>query len=60
MTLEWATSSPPPRHNFDRPLPPITSFAPLYDLRHRLSPDEAEQGPEARLAAIAGGEEDRV
>jgi cytochrome c oxidase subunit 1 len=60
MTLEWATSSPPPRHNFDRPLPPITSFAPLYDLRHRLSPDEAEQGPEARLAAVAGGEEDRV
>jgi cytochrome c oxidase subunit I len=32
-TLEWATSSPPPRHNFDRPLPPIRSYAPLLDLR---------------------------
>jgi cytochrome c oxidase subunit I len=33
-TLEWATSSPPPRHNFDR-LPPIRSFAPLLDLREQ-------------------------
>ncbi len=32
-TLEWATSSPPPPENFDRPLPPITSYAPLLDLR---------------------------
>jgi cytochrome c oxidase subunit 1 len=32
-TLEWATSSPPPAHNFVRPLPPITSYAPLLDLR---------------------------
>ncbi len=32
-TLEWATSSPPPPHNFDRPLPPIRSYAPLLDLR---------------------------
>jgi cytochrome c oxidase subunit I len=32
QTLEWATSSPPPRHNFDR-LPPVRSFAPLLDLR---------------------------
>jgi cytochrome c oxidase subunit 1 len=32
-TLEWWTSSPPPRLNFERPLPPIRSFAPLYDLR---------------------------
>ncbi len=31
-TLEWATSSPPPRHNFDR-LPPIRSHAPLLDER---------------------------
>jgi cytochrome c oxidase subunit 1 len=34
-TLEWWTSSPPPRLNFDRPLPPIRSFAPLYDLRRK-------------------------
>jgi cytochrome c oxidase subunit 1 len=31
-SLEWATSSPPPRHNFDA-LPPIRSYAPLLDLR---------------------------
>jgi cytochrome c oxidase subunit 1 len=32
-TLEWATSSPPPPLNFDRPLPRIRSYAPLLDLR---------------------------
>jgi cytochrome c oxidase subunit 1 len=32
-SLEWFTTSPPPRHNF-RSLPPIRSFAPLFDLRH--------------------------
>ncbi|MGH2994524.1 MAG: cytochrome ubiquinol oxidase subunit I, partial [Solirubrobacterales bacterium] len=31
-TLEWATSSPPPRYNF-RSLPPITSHAPVLDRR---------------------------
>ncbi|PXY22206.1 cytochrome c oxidase subunit I [Prauserella muralis] len=36
-TLEWATSSPPPPLNFDaaHPLPPITSFTPLLDLRRK-------------------------
>jgi cytochrome c oxidase subunit 1 len=34
QTLEWATSSPPPRFNF-RELPPIRSFAPLLDRRER-------------------------
>jgi len=33
-TLEWATSSPPPPHNFDR-LPPIRSERPVFDLRHK-------------------------
>jgi cytochrome c oxidase subunit I len=32
-TLEWATSSPPPEHNFSS-LPPIRSDRPLWDLRH--------------------------
>jgi cytochrome c oxidase subunit 1 len=31
-TLEWATSSPPPVHNFDA-LPPIRSARPVYDAR---------------------------
>jgi cytochrome c oxidase subunit 1 len=32
QTLEWATASPPPRHNFDA-LPPVRSYAPLLDAR---------------------------
>jgi cytochrome c oxidase subunit 1 len=32
-TLEWATTSPPPPHNFDR-LPPIHSERPLFFLTH--------------------------
>jgi cytochrome c oxidase subunit 1 len=31
-SLEWATSSPPPPHNFDA-LPPVRSFAPMMDAR---------------------------
>jgi cytochrome c oxidase subunit 1 len=34
-TLEWATPSPPPPLNFEAPLPPIRSYAPLLDLRQR-------------------------
>jgi cytochrome c oxidase subunit 1 len=59
-TLEWATSSPPPRHNFDRPLPPISSYAPLWDLRHGVPPDGAEEGPESKLAGMADDPKDRV
>jgi len=32
-TLEWATSSPPPHHNFYR-LPPVRSERPLWDFNH--------------------------
>jgi len=32
QTLEWASDSPPPRHNFDV-VPPVRSYAPLWDLR---------------------------
>ncbi len=41
-TLEWATSSPPPPHNFDRPLPPIRYYAPLLDLRLEREDRERE------------------
>jgi cytochrome c oxidase subunit I len=33
QTLEWATSSPPPQHNFDGPLPPIRSERPVWDAK---------------------------
>ena len=36
-TLEWWTSSPPPRDNF-ADLPPIRSYAPLLDLREQANP----------------------
>ena len=48
-SLEWATSSPPPHHNFDR-LPPIRSLRPVYDARLAA---EAER--RAREAAAGGG-----
>ncbi|QFP75128.1 cytochrome c oxidase subunit I [Deinococcus sp. AJ005] len=37
-TLEWATTSPPPKGNFVR-LPPIKSSRPLWDLAHPEDPD---------------------
>ena len=37
-TLEWATSSPPPHHNFHR-LPPIRSERPVFDARHGVTRD---------------------
>jgi len=46
QTLEWATSSPPPVHNFDA-LPPIRSFAPLLDLREAAEGAAATEGAEA-------------
>ncbi|HQV92003.1 MAG TPA: cytochrome ubiquinol oxidase subunit I, partial [Phycicoccus sp.] len=38
--LEWATSCPPPRHNFDS-IPRIRSERPAFDLHH---PEAAPAG----------------
>jgi heme/copper-type cytochrome/quinol oxidase subunit 1 len=37
-TLEWATTSPPPIHNFDQ-IPPIRGRRPLWDLAHPEAAD---------------------
>lgn len=58
-TLEWATTSPPPEHNFHR-VPPVRSRRPLWDLAHPENPDEPigdvghvdDTRPEKNLAAI--------
>ncbi len=44
QTLEWATSSPPPWHNFAA-LPPIRSFAPLLDAREAAAAAERGAAP---------------
>jgi cytochrome c oxidase subunit 1 len=41
-SLEWATSSPPPPHNFGA-LPPIRTFAPLVDAREAAEAVERER-----------------
>jgi len=41
-SLEWATTSPPPRHNFDS-LPPVRSHAPLLDLRSGAESSKAQK-----------------
>jgi cytochrome c oxidase subunit 1 len=53
-SLEWATSCPPPRHNF-LSLPRIRSERPAFDLHH---PEAAAAGitpPDDSLAAKIGG-----
>ncbi|HEX2195438.1 MAG TPA: cytochrome ubiquinol oxidase subunit I, partial [Actinomycetota bacterium] len=37
-SLEWATSSPPPHHNFES-LPPVRSERPVYDEHNRGGAD---------------------
>ncbi len=41
-SLEWATSCPPPRHNFDR-MPRIRSERPAFDLHHVLADESVHE-----------------
>ncbi|MFI6833823.1 cytochrome c oxidase subunit I [Kribbella sp. NPDC050241] len=60
-SLEWATSSPPPRHNFDK-LPRIRSESPAFDLHHpdvSLTESPDNRAPKDNLLD-AGEDQDRV
>ena len=58
-TLEWATSSPPSPHNFER-VPPIYGRRPLWDLAHpeeaaetkKLAASEREEKPPPDKAVV--------
>ncbi len=50
-SLEWATSCPPPRHNFTS-LPRIRSDRPAFDLNH---PELADIPQPATAGAVSGG-----
>jgi len=53
-SLEWATSCPPPRHNFTS-LPRIRSERPAFDLHHpEVASFEATQPDDTLLAGMAG------
>jgi cytochrome c oxidase subunit 1 len=53
-SLEWATSSPPPRHNFET-IPRIRSEAPAFDLHH---PEVAAVEIEENAAEESGASAD--
>jgi cytochrome c oxidase subunit 1 len=55
QTLEWTTSSPPPRFNFDgdHPIPPIRSYAPLLELARGPAPRRPGAAEEAAVGATA-------
>jgi heme/copper-type cytochrome/quinol oxidase subunit 3 len=53
-TLEWATSSPPPAHNFSA-LPAIDSARPLWDLQHPRSAPHPDPLPTTWRGDGAGG-----
>ena len=52
-SLEWATSCPPPRHNFTS-LPRIRSERPAFDLHHPEVAALDHAQPDAELLALAG------
>ncbi|MFA6574335.1 MAG: cbb3-type cytochrome c oxidase subunit I, partial [Nocardioides sp.] len=52
-SLEWATSSPPPRHNFES-IPRIRSESPAFDLHHpEIAAIELDDNPAARDGGFA-------
>ncbi|MFF3734238.1 cytochrome c oxidase subunit I [Streptomyces sp. NPDC002476] len=55
-SLEWATSCPPPRHNFES-LPRIRSDSPAFDLHHpeALAPKAAGPGGNTPAPDTTGG-----
>jgi cytochrome c oxidase subunit I len=58
-TLEWATSSPPPRFNFtpEYPVPRIRSYTPLLDIRERASQAAADGGERGQPGPDRAGED---
>jgi cytochrome c oxidase subunit I len=49
-SLEWATSCPPPRHNFTK-MPRIRSESPAFDIHHPVIAEHSEQ-PTARKGVL--------
>ncbi|GAA1591570.1 cytochrome c oxidase subunit I [Actinomadura kijaniata] len=57
-SLEWATSCPPPRHNFNS-IPKIRSERPAFDLHHPHVGAKGEiSAADARAAAVGSGASD--
>ncbi len=56
-SLEWATSCPPPRHNFDR-IPRIRSERPAFDLHHPEVMPSTVRAPDASGIVRAMGPAD--
>ncbi|MFT4028470.1 MAG: cytochrome c oxidase subunit I [Protaetiibacter sp.] len=58
-SLEWATSCPPPRHNFTS-IPRIRSESPAFDLHHpdtvQVGIGPAKDAPDAPVLDLADGE----
>ena len=61
-SIEWATSSPPPRFNFDlaHPVPRVRSYAPLLDLRERALASAAPGAQTGTAASQEAPQADRL